>query len=398
MMRILFVDDDPFALALLQRTLSASDLGWDIRYAGCGSDALGILAAEEVDVLVADLEMPTMNGEDLLLKARQLSPGTARLILSGHRPHAERGELATLTHQFLSKPCDTFDVVRAVNQAVRKRNAMSGEAVLDELTRAGRLPGPPAALTALLSVLDDPQATMRQVAAAISADLGLATKVLQLANSSIFAAPCRVTSLEAAVTRIGLRTLKALALNQGLLSSVEHVPGLDPRWLPELSKQALQIAELARNLAAPNGKDDAFCAGLLMESGQLALAGCFQESFQTIWSVAEMEELGRAELELAAYGVTHAQVGAYLLSLWGLPAVVVEVAAAHTQPLAIFREPPMSAFDAALLAHWLVESESEPLCRCEADPRGPEVLDWVEDLAAVRSWRAARSAPDVDLI
>jgi putative nucleotidyltransferase with HDIG domain len=96
---------------------------------------------------------------------------------------------------------------------------------------------------------------------------------------------------------------------------------------------AIGVAELARQIAADRALDEAVVtAGLLHDIGRLILAG------QRIGEVLEDRRRAEAEgcplvsVEFERYGVTHAELGAYLLGLWGLPGQVVEAVAHHHRP------------------------------------------------------------------
>src|SRR5439155_19134618 len=78
--------------------------------------------------------------------------------------------------------------------------------------------------------------------------------------------------------------------------------------------------------------DEAFISGMLHDSGKLVLAANFTRQFNQVLELAWGEKLGQAAAEQQVFGATHAEVGGYLLGLWGLPVPVVEAIALHHCP------------------------------------------------------------------
>jgi HD-like signal output (HDOD) protein len=77
--------------------------------------------------------------------------------------------------------------------------------------------------------------------------------------------------------------------------------------------------------------DEAFVSGLLHDAGKAALGFNFAAQYtEVLKQVAAGVDLLAAEKQ--AFGATHADVGGYLLGLWGLPTPVVEAIALHHQP------------------------------------------------------------------
>src|SRR5438552_10334436 len=78
---VLFVDDEPAMLRAIERTLREAP--FEVLTAGSGAVALSILATRMVDVLVSDIDMPEMNGIELVRRVRRKHPATLRMLLTG---------------------------------------------------------------------------------------------------------------------------------------------------------------------------------------------------------------------------------------------------------------------------------------------------------------------------
>jgi len=79
---------------------------------------------------------------------------------------------------------------------------------------------------------------------------------------------------------------------------------------------------------------NAFTAGLLHDIGKLVMAVCIPDQFKEVRKICKTSGRATHEVEAELLGVTHAEVGAYLLSLWGLPHSIVEAVAFHHNPSA----------------------------------------------------------------
>ena len=111
MIRILFVDDDPEILAAFQRAFRRDRARWEVVVAIGGRAALDELRGGTFDVVVSDVRMPEVDGFEVLRFAREHSPTTVRIVLSGSEEISSLAE-ASLVHALLVKPC-AITVLRA---------------------------------------------------------------------------------------------------------------------------------------------------------------------------------------------------------------------------------------------------------------------------------------------
>jgi HD-like signal output (HDOD) protein len=138
-------------------------------------------------------------------------------------------------------------------------------------------------------------------------------------------------------------------------------------WINRLTEHSIETSHVCRLLASGTGwESHAFTAGLLHEVGQLALASSQPSAFAATLAQWQESGLSLADAEIASAGVSHVQIGADLLNFWGLPAEVIEAAAAHEGS----GEPPtrLDVSSAVSLAHLIVESELGPVCGPDRDP------------------------------
>jgi putative nucleotidyltransferase with HDIG domain len=328
MIRILFVDDEPSVLNAMRRTLHHMRGEWNLEFAESGESALKQLAKAPADVLVTDMRMPGKDGWQLLLEVKKRYPQTVRLILSGHSDARSIMRTVGTAHQYLAKPCDSTALKAAISDADVLRQVLNSDRLAHLVGRVGMLPTAPKAFQDILACLQNPAASIADASKIIGRDLSMTANVLKLVNSAFFGARQTVTTVERAVAYLGLDTLGAVVLAHSTFkgSLVSVIPGfsLDALW-----QHSLDVATTARALALyeklPQSlADEAFLAGMLHDVGKVVFA---TRDVPMPDGTPASPEQARGQME-----AHHAEVGAYLLGLWGFPNPIVEAVAFHHAP------------------------------------------------------------------
>jgi HD-like signal output (HDOD) protein len=167
----------------------------------------------------------------------------------------------------------------------------------------------------------------------VERDIALSARVLQLVSSGLYGLPRPVTSIGGAVAFLGVEMVKAIVLSVEVSKMFPLAHGVPDFSIDGLQKRSFAAAQLAKRLLGhePNG-DTVLIAGMLQDIGQLVLAARAPQRFSIALqsSVRGKTPLYEAELEL--FGATHAEIGGYLLGLWGLPPKLVHAVAHHLEP------------------------------------------------------------------
>jgi HD-like signal output (HDOD) protein len=198
------------------------------------------------------------------------------------------------------------------------------------------LPSLPSLFLEVTETLKSPNVSIPQVCDLITRDVGMTAKILQLVNSAFFGQRRRVDNLARALSLLGFDTIKTLVLSLQVFSQCtqEEITAcsLDTLWDHSFMTGVLarQIAQVERQ--AQSVVDGVFTAGILHDCGKLVLAKNLTEAYGMARPLACAEYCSIQEAERAIFGVSHAEVGAYLLGLWGLPDTIVETVAFHHSP------------------------------------------------------------------
>jgi len=383
MKRVLFVDDEPLVLQGLKASLYARRKEWDMQFAEGGAKAIDLMKQEHFDVLVTDLRMPGVDGTTLVARARTDSPETIRIVLSGYANEEQSQRLVSLAHRYLSKPCEAKKLEECIDRCLKTQSLIQSEDLRTQLGSIGTLPPMPSTFAALQRALADPSVDSGKVAAIIQKDPAVSAKVLQVCNSAFFRLPRRVSSIQQAVSYLGLSTVRSMVLSAELFKPGKSLPtSMD---LGKLQKHAMSVAGIARFLAADTPwAEDAFLAGLLHDVGYLLLGRVFGDNMERALDAAAAG-MALTEAEQSHIGVDHGTAGAYLLGLWGLPYEVVEAVANHEAPDRIAQ----SSFDvlsAVVVAHALlaqVQPEDVPVYERNASVLGD---DYLHSIGYSRTW------------
>jgi HD-like signal output (HDOD) protein len=194
----------------------------------------------------------------------------------------------------------------------------------------------PSVFLRLMEELKAPESAVSKVASLIAKDVGMTCKLLQLVNSSFFGLPRRIESPEHAARLLGLERLRPLVLSAGIFSQLDGISssGLS---LDRISEHGLATSVVARLIVGLECRDttlaqDAALAAILIDVGQLILLQSHGRRYVDVVEQAHKDGVPVWEAEVREFGASHAIVGAHLLSLWGMPDIIVEAAAFHHTP------------------------------------------------------------------
>ena len=331
MKRILFVNDEPRVLDGLKRMLYPVRSKWEMVFATSGKQALELLAVAEYDLLITDMSMAGMTGIDLLHEIVKHHPQVIRIILSGTADEESTLRSTMLAHQYLGKPCDAETLRGTIERACSFRVMLDQPALKQLVSRINTLPSVPSSYARLLRALRDSDVSLQEVGKIVAGDVAMSAKILQLVNSAFFGLRRHIGNPTEAVVYLGLETLKALTLTVAAFSQFQTS---DNFCVDELRIHSIHVGMLAKRLGAamalPKARiDECFTGGLLHDVGKLVLSANYPENYAEALLLSRQQQIPQIDAERQVLGASHAEIGGYLLWLWGLPDPVIEAVLGH---------------------------------------------------------------------
>ncbi len=334
--RIIFVDDEPMVLKGLQRTLRKMRGEWEMTFTSSSKEALDILGSGSFDVIVSDLRMPEMDGMQLLAEVKSKHPQVVRIILSGQVEQESTFKSVQAAHQSLSKPCDADILKHTLNKLFGLRNLLEDESIKRIVSQTETLPSLPEVYTEVISELQSSDPSVQKVGEIISTDLAMTAKILQVVNSAFFGLVRKINNPKEAVMLLGTETIKALVLSVKIFSEFNQKKFA---WFnfDELFNHSMSVSMFAQTISRQEHLDqtlvnNSLMAGMFHDLGKLILVTNFQEPYQKVLTEAAKTRQNLWDLEIERFGTSHAEIGAYLMGLWGLEYPVIEAIAFHHCP------------------------------------------------------------------
>jgi HD-like signal output (HDOD) protein len=355
---ILFVDDERDLLEGLRARLYKHRRDWNMMFVASGAEALAVFEQQHIDLVVSDVRMPGMDGGQLLTTVKQRWPTTVRIIVSGYADPVQAVRLTSLCHQYIAKPCDSQVLENMIERCFNLQDVLAQEPLRRVVGRIGKLPALPKTYGRLQAALSQPNVTVGEIADIVTADAAIASKVLQITNSAFFRLRKPMVRIKDAVTYLGFATIRNLVLSAEIFSQWKSPPnslGVDPE---QLQNHAQLAAAACKSLAGGRvTPDDAWLAGLLHDIGYWVLAQECPEELEKALALSRSQGLPLVDCERLTTGATHAEIGAYLLGLWGLPYSIVEAVALHHAPASVSPQG-YDLLGALAVSHALLETEA----------------------------------------
>ncbi|HMR81142.1 MAG TPA: response regulator, partial [Polyangiaceae bacterium] len=333
---------------------------------------------------------PEMDGATLLTYVQDNHPEMVRLVLSALASPELVFRTVPVAHQFLTKPFEPMSFRAKLRQAFELRALLDDPELRALVGTSNKLPSPPRIFSEISKALSNPETGVAEAAKIIESDVALSAQVVRLVSSAYFGLPSRVRTAQGAVAYLGFQTIKAVVFSAELFEQFAPKRPVKGFSIDSLQQHGLRTAHLARRILGGIGMgDDAFLAGMLHDVGRLLLAARAPEVCAKVFEERERTARASVDVEHEMLGVTHAEVGAYLLGIWGLPQAVIQAVAWHHQ-----READISTYlDISLavsLANRLVDDPELPAGGAGEDPERSIDVEHLKGLSVddrLESWR-----------
>ena len=328
---ILFVETEGDTLQTLMKGFADSQQGWHIVRVATADAALEMLSQRVFCVVMASFGEQHEECEHFLQEVQRRAPAVIRFALLPDIHQTDQSTELESAVQCFSAECSSTEIAAAIGRgAAVWQQCQDNVRLSNLLSNLRNIPTPPRLYFEIRDELNSPNSDARSIAGIISRDPSISAKILKVANSGFYAVPRSVTDLRDAITYLGVDTVATLVLAAHVFTRMP-IPGVN---LDALWKHSLTVSAMAQQIAAREGGDrltvnTAGVAGLLHDIGELILLTNVPDIYYPMIRRYSADEDALLAREVEHFGVTHAQFGSYVLSLWSLPDAVVEAVALH---------------------------------------------------------------------
>ncbi|MCH8824893.1 MAG: HDOD domain-containing protein [Planctomycetes bacterium] len=221
-----------------------------------------------------------------------------------------------------------------------KQPSGKGSSLKDELRKVfakAKLPSNPAIAAQILELVNDRNSSAEQFGEVIQADASLSARLLEMSNAARFAQRMPATTIHRAVTILGLRRIRMVALGFQLVSHLDRLGNcpfdLKAHWRQSVLRGCL-AREVAR-LVVPEHVEEAFLIGLLQDCGVLTLVQVLGSEYADCYANEDLSPTAFHLQEKKRFPHTHVDAISVMADEWNLPEMIAEPLRRHHQRIDI---------------------------------------------------------------
>jgi HD-like signal output (HDOD) protein len=202
------------------------------------------------------------------------------------------------------------------------------------LSSVYNVPTVPQIILEVSNLIEDPKTSASILGRMISNDQGLVTKILTIANSPLHGIPRRVATIDFAIVVLGFNQVKNIVV---ALSMMETLKVLGNKKFDQTKYwvHSILTAAAAKRIADDLGyqtSGEVFTAGLLHDLGIPIIYKYFNKEYKEITDAVNNSNMTYLEAEEKYLGITHQDIGRFLVDRWNLPVSIADVISFHHNP------------------------------------------------------------------
>lgn len=332
---ILFIDNDEKTIKELVRNVVPLQDDYDVFFAENGERGLQILANNKIDIVFSSTNITLPSGSNILKEIKRLFPEVIRFGLVSSVEAQNVAPLSQYVHQFVPPPYTAGNIRERIERTLHLQSILKNEKVKELVQNTTSLPSLPELYIQIEQEISKPDFSLNKIGNLISKDPNLTAKILQIVNSAHFGLQREVTNINYALSYLGVNVIKSLIFYIHLFSNFKVTPE-NRKYLEQFWKHSLVVGSNSLHTAQKFFSDKAFTdmaytAGVLHDVGKFVLLNTYTYP-QNVIVLSEQKGYYNLDAEFEIYQCTHAEIGAYLLGLWGFPLTIVEAVAYHHNP------------------------------------------------------------------
>jgi len=317
--------------------------------------------ASSVDVVVCNGNLPAGDEVEQLKKVSELFPGAVRILIIDPSNKQLIAKAADYIHRVVPPTIKSDNLETLLSNSIDLHGILSNKKIRDRVSSIKSLPTSPELYKKISKELCSENASMQDISELINQDISTTTKLLQLVNSAYFGLGKPVESVYHAINMLGLDTVKSIVFAAGVFGQFQDpkIPGFSIDSIYNNSMNISARARLIAQVLALDGiaSDNILMAGMLHDIGKLMMIGHFQDELRQSVAISKEKKISLYQAQTEIMDVNDAEIGAYLLSLWGIPDSILEAVAYHYRPSRI-KQPMINTLTTIHLAYAISCDES----------------------------------------
>jgi len=332
---ILFADDRPDTFRIWDNYSAFGGGHYQFLYARNESEIYSMLLAQQVDFFICRLPLSNDNTNAFFESLVHTNPDLIRIALLKKHDREMLLRFLPYFHHFFDEAVEPDTLKHYLDRTNKIRHILGFETIIKICTWINALPSLPEAFYQVMDEISHPDPSIARISNLIEHDSSITAHITQTINSPAIGLPHRVSSMEQAVTLLGLEMTRAIVIHAGV-NSYLHLPAFILATAESINHNSFGIGHLAYGITlletgSPAMAQQAKIAGILNNIGYLLLLNNprTQSEIQTILTANRMTLLEAEEL---LTGITHAEMGAYYLGLRGFDDALLEAVAHYYRP------------------------------------------------------------------
>jgi len=311
------VDDHRYLDEKVRNGLMSQVENWDLEIVGSEREALNLLSLRPCDVLIAGMNGIDASGAGTMARLSVESPSSIRIALAV--PGDVKPSGFNHAHRILPNPITGDRLSAAINGAITLKSRLTRGGLANFLANADILPVPNETDLDILEELAEAAPNATRLADLIQTVPDYARQFARLAALHDGAYDADLVS---AIEILGPDVVRAVVVFESVHRQLP-LDRLRRTGLANMKSHGYEMAHVARRIAGGSTGGGfatmAFVGGLLHDLGSLTLAANRVSDYRRVLKSALREDRPLLEAERKQLGVTHSDVGTYLMGLWGIP-------------------------------------------------------------------------------
>jgi response regulator RpfG family c-di-GMP phosphodiesterase len=322
MKKILLVDDEVQILKALTRMFFDKD--YELFTAENGAEALKLIEANDIDMVISDMRMPVLDGYQLLSIVKEKYPKIIRVILSGYAEEKPmyRALLHNIAKLYVFKPWNNTDLMENIEKLFTDDIVLNSEELAKTIDDIGCSAAMPENCKKMLSLIEEEN--MEALLEELEKNADISALLIQVVKSAVYGV--MPNAVRQVASYIGLHNLKTFLHFACVLSSTKEGETITDE--PELLWKHAYLTNriflfLYETFLHKQPPEATLFAGLMHNIGLIILLNSLRDK-----GLVKQEPFTADDymLELGEYMDKHQEIGAHFLDLWDIPFPMYEVA------------------------------------------------------------------------